>query len=214
MAEIATLIEQAESLLKKKIAIKESVPGVFEALSNVDDQLRITINAIVTSGQDAELTSEQINLVNSALSGTRNAIASYQATYRPTVNDLTAEFSMLPQIDLKALQNLKNIDSKLYDSLINDYAIIKVTDFSKDLDGKALEFLHDKALIYDTLKKYDSAGYIDDNIWYDIVGQARKSDALWDGLPQAAKYLQENYGFEFNVKYLENPQGKEGGMKI
>ena len=88
---IDELIEQAESLLRKKIAIKESVPGVFESLSNVDDQLRITINQIVANQQDAELTQAQVRLVNTALVGTRTAIASYQADYRPTVNDLTAE---------------------------------------------------------------------------------------------------------------------------
>lgn len=207
MAEIATLIEQAESLLKKKIAIKESVPGVFEALSNVDDQLRITINQIVTSGQDGDLTSAQVNLVNTALVGTRTAIASYQSSYRPTVNDLVAEFAVLPQIDLKALQSLKEKDSKLYNTLVNDYRVIRITDFSADLGENDFAFLQDKETIYDSLKKYGSDGYIDDNVWYDIVGNARdRYNALWNNLPQAAKYLQENYGFEFNVKYLENPQ--------
>lgn len=209
MPNITDLIEQAESLLKKKIAIKESVPGVFEALSNVDDQLRITINQIVTSGQDGELTSAQVNLVNTALVGTRTAIASYQSSYRPTVNDLTAEFALLPQINLRALKNLKDNDKAIYESLVNKYGIITETDFGKDLVVDDMSFLQDKETVYRTL---DNAGYngsyIDDNVWYYFVNQARggKYSALWNNLTTSAKFLQENYGFEFNVKYLENPQ--------
>ena len=141
MADITTLIEQAESLLRKKIAIKESVPGVFEALSNVDDQLRITINEIISSGQDEELTNNQVNLINTALVGTRSAIASYQADYRPTVNDLTAEFAILPQVNLRNLKKLQELDSKLYEALINDYGVITLSDFSDRFGSEDLSFL-------------------------------------------------------------------------
>lgn len=209
MADIATLIEQAESLLKKKIAIKESVPGVFEALSNVDDQLRITINQIVTSGQDGELTSAQVNLVNTALVGTRTAIASYQTSYRPTVNDLVAEFAILPQVNLRNLKNLKDNDPKLYDSLVKTYGVITETDFSKDLVVDDMAFLQDKETVYQLLNDAGFNGsYIDDNVWSYFVANARsgKYGALWNNLSTSAKFLQENYGFEFSVKYLENPQ--------
>lgn len=209
MPNITDLIEQAESLLKKKIAIKESVPGVFEALSNVDDQLRITINQIVTSGQDGELTSAQVNLVNTALVGTRTAIASYQSSYRPTVNDLTAEFAILPQVNLRNLKNLKDNDPKLYDSLVKTYGVITETDFSKDLVVDDISFLQDKETVYQLLNDAGFNGsYIDDNVWSYFVANARsgKYGALWNNLTTAAKFLQENYGFEFSVKYLENPQ--------
>ena len=212
---IDELIEQAESLLRKKIAIKESVPGVFESLSNVDDQLRITINQIVANQQDAELTQAQVRLVNTALVGTRTAIASYQADYRPTVNDLTAEFAMLPQIDLKALRNLKDNDLKLYESLVNDYGIITETDFGKDFGTDDFTFLNDKEAVYQILNKdisFQDNGYINDNTWDNFVKQARgKSGALWGTgavLSTAAKLLQERYGFEFAVKNLENPGTK------
>jgi hypothetical protein len=213
-ASIDELIEQAESLLRKKIAIKESVPGVFEALSNVDDQLRITINSIVQSGQDGDLTSAQVNLINTALVGTRTAIASYQTNYRPTVNDLTAEFSMLPQVNLRSLRNLKDNDRELYDALVNKYGIITETDFSGVLGGEDLDFLNNKEAVYNTLQDAGYNGsYIDDNIWYNFVNQARggKYGALWSNgavLSQAAKLMQERYGFEFNVKYLEQPFNK------
>ena len=209
MPNITDLIEQAESLLKKKIAIKESVPGVFEALSNVDDQLRITINQIVTSGQDGELTSAQVNLVNTALVGTRTAIASYQSSYRPTVNDLTAEFAILPQVNLRNLKNLKDNDPKLYDSLVKTYGVITETDFSKDLVVDDISFLQDKETVYQLLNDAGFNGsYIDDNVWSYFVANARsgKYGALWNNLSTSAKFLQENYGFEFSVKYLENPQ--------
>ena len=209
---IDILIEQAESLLRKKIAIKESVPGVFEALSNVDDQLRITINQIVANQQDGDLTQAQVRLVNSALSGTRTAIASYQADYRPNVNDLTAEFAMLPQIDLKQLRKLQDTDPDFYGKLIKDHGIIKETDFGKEFSEDDFNFLNDKEAVYGILNNdtsFQNNGYINDNTWNDFVKQARsKSGALWGTgavLSTAAKLIQERYGFEFNVKNLENP---------
>ena len=209
---IDILIEQAESLLRKKIAIKESVPGVFEALSNVDDQLRITINQIVANQQDAELTQAQVRLINTALVGTRTAIASYQADYRPNVNDLTAEFAMLPQIDLKQLRKLQDTDPDFYGKLIKDHGIIKETDFGKEFSEDDFNFLNDKEAVYGILNNdtsFQNNGYINDNTWNDFVKQARsKSGALWGTgavLSTAAKLIQERYGFEFNVKNLENP---------
>jgi hypothetical protein len=215
--EVANLIQQAESLLRKKIAIKESVPGVFEALSNVDDQLRKTINEIIASGQDDELDQNQIRLINTALVGTRTAISTYQADYRPNVNDLTAEFAMLPQVDLRQLRKLKDDDRELYDSLVNKHGVIRETDFSTtDLTGDDIAFLEDKEAIINILKKYDNGGYIDDNVWYAIVSEGRiKQSALWNSsaLPTAAKFMQERYGFEFAVKYLEYPERIEGGVR-
>jgi hypothetical protein len=206
---IDELIEQAESLLRKKIAIKESVPGVFEALSNVDDQLRITINQIVANQEDGDLTSAQVRLINTALVGTRTAIASYQADYRPNVNDLTAEFSMLSQINFRELRKLKEADKTTYERLLQT-GVVSETDFSTDLNEDDLSFLNRKEAVYDILngdKNFQDNGYINDNTWYYFVNQARgKNGNLWNNLSQAAKLMQERYGFEFNVKYLENPQ--------
>ncbi len=209
MPDITTLIEQAESLLRKKIAIKESVPGVFEALSNVDDQLRITINDIISSGLDEELTPSQVNLVNTALVGTRTAIASYQTDYRPNVNDLTAEFSMLSTINFRELRKLKEADRTTYDILLQN-GVVSETDFSADLNEDDLNFLNSKEAVYGFLnndKEFQNNGYINDNTWYYFVNQARgKKGALWNNLSKAARLMQERYGFEFNVKYLEDPQ--------
>jgi hypothetical protein len=215
---IDNLIEQAESLLRKKIAIKESVPGVFEALSNVDDQLRITINQIVANQEDGDLTSAQIRLINTALVGTRTAIASYQTDYRPNVNDLTAEFAMLPQINLKQLRALQDKDPEFYRALIKDYGIITETDFSGlELNEDDLNFLNNKGAVYDTLNQYPDKfeGNIDDDRWNNFVSNARsgKFGALWGtgkNLSLAAKFLQERYGFEFNVKRLEDPSYQLG----
>jgi hypothetical protein len=208
-ASIDQLIEQAESLLRKKIAIKESVPGVFEALSNVDDQLRLTINDIVLNQEDGDLTNEQVRLINTALVGTRTAIATYQADYRPNVNDLTAEFSMISQINFRELRKLKEGDRRTYDRLL-ETGVVSETDFSTDLNEDDLNFLNNKGAVYDILKSdkdFQDNGYINDNTWYYFVNQVRgKNEALWNNLSQAAKLMQERYGFEFNVKYLENPQ--------
>lgn len=207
-ATIDVLIEQAESLLKKKIAIKESVPGVFEAMANVDDQLRITINDIVGLGLEGELSQAQVNLINTALVGTRAAIASYQNDYRPSVNDLTAEFAILPQIDLRRLKRLKDDDAYLYDQLVNVYGVITQTDFaSQGLSVEDIDYIEKaKEAIYGQINKYSSGNLINDNAWYYIVNDARDKGYLWGDLNLAAKKMQEYYGLEFNVKYLTNPQ--------
>jgi nitrogenase molybdenum-iron protein alpha/beta subunit len=217
MPTITELIEQAESLLRKKIAIKESVPGVFEALSNVDDQLRITINEIISSGLDGDLTQAQVRLINTALVGTRTAIATYQADYRPNVNDLTAEFTILPQINLRELRKLKEINPRFYEALIKDYGVIRETDFSnQELNEEDLNFLNNKEAVYEVLNYsgFSKEGYINDDVWYNFVRNARsgKFGALWGtgkNLSLAAKLMQERYGFEFNVKFLEFPKSSE-----
>ena len=206
-ATIEELIEQAESLLRKKIAIKQSVPGVFESMANIDDLLRITINSIISSGEEDNLSQAQINLVNSALSGTRTAIASYENDYTPTVNDLTDEFELLSQIDLSVLKNEKiaYIDGKggeLYDSLKKGGVIKNVDWGTEGLSKDDLTYLSDKTIISDFTK---NSNYFDDRNWQNYVAEARaKLGALYDNLELAAKYLQVNFGSEFNVKDLNN----------
>lgn len=205
-ATIEELIEQAESLLRKKIAIKQSVPGVFESMANIDDLLRITINSIISSGEEDNLSQAQINLVNSALSGTRTAIASYENDYTPTVNDLTDEFELLSLIDLSVLKNEKNayIDGKseLYDSLKKGGVIKDVDWETEGLNRDDLAYLNDKERLFKTTK---DSNYFDNEYWQTYVADARAEyGALYDNLELAAKYLQVNFGTEFNVKDFNN----------
>ena len=120
-------------------------------MANIDDLLRITINSIISSGEEDNLSQAQINLVNSALSGTRTAIASYENDYTPTVNDLTDEFELLSQIDLSVLKTAKiaYIDGKseLYDSL-KKVGVIKNVDWETEgLSKDDLTYLSDKYFI-------------------------------------------------------------------
>ena len=129
---IENLIEKAESLLRKKIAIKELTPNVFNAINTIDNDLKNTVNTIISLGLDSELSAEQINLINTALIGDDDRISIYQQTYRPTVNDTVGELKNVSKIDFIKLMDLKDKNSKLYDELVYTYQIIKYIDYTKE----------------------------------------------------------------------------------
>jgi hypothetical protein len=68
-ANVENLVSIATNLIKKKLAIKASSPSLFETLQNIDDQFRAASNAIVASGEEGQLTADQIYLINSAATG-------------------------------------------------------------------------------------------------------------------------------------------------
>jgi hypothetical protein len=78
---VENLVNIATNLVKKKLALRESAPSLFETLQNIDDQIRAAANAVVDSGEEDQLTEEQIYLINSALVGIpRNALVNFEAT--------------------------------------------------------------------------------------------------------------------------------------
>ena len=72
----------------------------------------------------------------------------------------------------------------------------------KGLSKDDLAWLNDKKNISNFTK---DSNYFDNANWQNYVVEARVSlGALYDNLELAAKYLQVNFGSEFNVKDLNN----------
>jgi hypothetical protein len=117
-ANIENLLSIATNLVKKKLAIKESTPVIFEVLQNIDDQIRYAINIVVASGEEGELTNEQIYLVNNALSGTRASLISFESNYAPDDTDIIGELRDVKSINFNQLEKVLAEDKELYDRLV------------------------------------------------------------------------------------------------
>jgi hypothetical protein len=117
-ANIENLLSIATNLVKKKLAIKESTPVIFEVLQNIDDQIRYAINIVVASGEEEELTNEQIYLVNNALSGTRASLINFESTYAPDDTDIIGELRDVKSINFNQLEKVLAEDKELYDRLV------------------------------------------------------------------------------------------------
>ena len=57
-ANVTNLVNIATNLIKKKLALRESAPTVFETLQNIDDQFRAACNAVVLSQEEDQLTAQ------------------------------------------------------------------------------------------------------------------------------------------------------------
>lgn len=204
---IENLIEKAESLLRKKIAIKELTPNVFNAINTIDNDLKNTVNTIISLGLDSELSAEQINLINTALIGDDDRISIYQQTYRPTVNDTVGELKNISKIDFIKLMDLKDKNSKLYDELVYTYQIIKYIDYTKEgISESEIQWIKDnKSFIYSQMGQWSDGIHINDTAWYYIVEEARKYGYFYNKLDIAAKAIQDFYDIDFNVKHLLEP---------
>lgn len=117
-ANVQNLVSIAENLVKKRLALKDSAPVIFETFQNIDDQIRIAINAVVDSGEEEELTADEIYLVNNALSGTRSSLVNFEKTYTPDETDIVGELRDVKSVDFKALSKLQENDKDLYNKLI------------------------------------------------------------------------------------------------
>jgi hypothetical protein len=117
-ANIENLLSIATNLVKKKLAIKESTPVIFEVLQNIDDQIRYAINIVVASGEEGELTNEQIYLVNNALSGTRASLINFESTYAPDDTDIIGELRDVKSINFNQLEKILASDKELYERLV------------------------------------------------------------------------------------------------
>lgn len=204
---IENLIEKAESLLRKKIAIKELTPNVFNAINTIDNDLKNTVNTIISLGLDSELSAEQINLINTALIGDDDRISIYQQTYRPTVNDTVGELKNVSKIDFIKLMDLKDKNSKLYDELVYTYQIIKYIDYTKEgISESEIQWIKDnKSFIYSQMGQWSDGIHINDTAWYYIVEEARQYGYFYNKLDIAAKAIQDFYDIDFNVKHLLEP---------
>ena len=116
-ANVLNLISIAENLVKKRLALRESAPVIFETLQNIDDQIRYTINTIVNSGEEGELDEAQISLVNNALSNTRASLIAVERDYTPNANDIVGELRDIKSVNFHELSRLQETNKELYEQL-------------------------------------------------------------------------------------------------
>lgn len=116
---VENLVTIATNLVKKKLALRESTPSLFETLQNIDDQIRAAANAVVESGEEEELTEEQIYLINNALIGIpRSSLISFEKNYIPDDSDVVGELRDIKAVNFHTLDTLVDTDRELYDKLV------------------------------------------------------------------------------------------------
>jgi hypothetical protein len=124
-ANVTNLVNIATDLIKKKLALRESAPAIFETLQNIDDQFRIAANAVIASGEEGQLTSDELFLINSAISGVpRNRLIVLETQYVPDATDVVDELQDIKSVNFHELRQLKNTGPELYDALVKAGIII------------------------------------------------------------------------------------------
>jgi len=123
-ANVENLVNIATDLVKKRLALRESAPTLFEALANIDDQLRSAVNAVALSGESSELTTEQKFLINNSVNTSRSALMSLEGSYTPDDTDIVGELRDIQKVDFRQLDNLQKENQELYDALVKAGIVI------------------------------------------------------------------------------------------
>jgi hypothetical protein len=103
--------------VKKKLALRESAPTIFETLQNIDDQLRTAVNAVVASGEINDLTTAQKFLVNNSVNTSRNALMNLENDYVPSDEDVVGELRDIKSVNFHNLDLVKKENPELYDAM-------------------------------------------------------------------------------------------------
>jgi hypothetical protein len=123
-ANVENLVNIAENLVKKKLAMRESAPTIFETLQNIDDQIKIAINAVQASGEAGDLTNAQKALVNNSVSTSRTALMSLETDYTPSDEDIVGELRDIKSVNFLQLDKVKESNKELYDQLLKAGVVI------------------------------------------------------------------------------------------
>jgi hypothetical protein len=116
---VENLVNIATNLIKKKLALRESAPAVFETLQNIDDQFRAACNAVVASGEEDQLTSDQLFLINSSVTGVpRSSLIVLEQEYTADDSDVVGELRDVKSVNFHELDRLKETNTELYDQLV------------------------------------------------------------------------------------------------
>ena len=118
-ANVENLVTIATNLVKKKLAMRESAPTIFETLQNIDDQIKIAINAVQASGEAGDLTNTQKALVNNSVSTSRTALMSLETDYVPSDDDIVGELRDIKSVDFRQLDKVQGSDKELYERLVS-----------------------------------------------------------------------------------------------
>lgn len=112
---VTNLVNIATNLIKKKLALRESAPTVFETLQNIDDQFRAACNAVVLSGEEDQFTADQRYLINSAVSGVpRTRLITLETQYTPDDTDIVGELRDVKSVNFHNLDEVKRSNPELY----------------------------------------------------------------------------------------------------
>jgi hypothetical protein len=123
-ANVENLVNIATDLVKKKLALRESAPTLFESLQNIDDQLRLAVNAVASSGEANELTTEQKFLINNSVNTSRSALMNLEGSYTPAPEDIVGELRDIQKVDFRQLDKLQGENRELYDALVKAGIVI------------------------------------------------------------------------------------------
>ena len=123
-ANVENLVNIATNLVKKKLAMRESAPTIFETLQNIDDQIKIAINAVQASGEAGDLTNEQKALVNNSVSTSRTALMSLETDYVPSDEDIVGELRDIKSVNFLQLDKVKESNKELYEQLVKAGVVI------------------------------------------------------------------------------------------
>jgi hypothetical protein len=125
-ANVENLVSIATNLIRKKLALRESAPSVFETLQNIDDQFRTACNAIVASGEENQLTADQIYLINSAATGVpRTRLIVLEQTYTSDDTDVVGELRDIKSVNFANLEEVKKGNQELYEQMVRAGIIAK-----------------------------------------------------------------------------------------
>jgi hypothetical protein len=117
-ANVENLVNIATNLVKKRLAMRESAPTVFETLQNIDDQIRLAVNAVQASGEYNDLTTEQKFLINNSINTSRSALMSLEDSYTPDKDDIVGELRDIQKVDFRQLDKVQESDKELYEKLV------------------------------------------------------------------------------------------------
>jgi hypothetical protein len=116
---VENLVNIATNLIKKKLALRESAPAVFETLQNIDDQFRTACNAVAASGEEGQLTAQQLYLINSASTGVpRSRLIVLETQYVSDDSDVVGELRDVKQVDFHYLTETKEKNPELYAQMV------------------------------------------------------------------------------------------------
>jgi hypothetical protein len=122
---VENLVSIATNLIKKKLALRDSAPAVFETLQNIDDQFRAACNAVVASGEEGQLTAQQLYLINSSATGVpRTRLMVLETQYTADDSDVVGELRDVKQVDFHQLDSVKNEQPELYAQMVKAGIIV------------------------------------------------------------------------------------------
>jgi hypothetical protein len=123
-ANVENLVNIATNLVKKKLAMRESAPTIFETLQNIDDQIRAAANAVQASGEYNDLTNAQKALVNNAISTSRTSLMSLETDYVPSDDDIVGELRDIKSVNFGNLDKIKSSNPEFYGQMVKAGVVI------------------------------------------------------------------------------------------